>query len=75
MSAMSPLETAVMELRDRGIGAPRIALRLGVKVSSVNRIISIYGSDALAELREREAMMARGSLELLRRIEALRGIA
>ena len=75
MSAMTARETAVMELRDRGVVVPTIARRLGMNEASVSRIVAIYGSDATLEYRTRQADQERASLELLRRIEALRGIA
>lgn len=73
MSAMTALESSVMELRDRGLGMPLIARKLRINEASVNRIVSIYGSDATREYRARQTNQARASLELLRRIEALRG--
>ncbi len=75
--AMTAKESAVMALRDRGQVATAIARRLGVDQASVRRIIAIYGNDAMAEYRARQAAQARGSAELLEAIEraqAMRGV-
>lgn len=75
MSAMTTREAAVMELRDKGLVVPVIARRLDMNEASVSRIVAIYGSDATLEFRNRQVSQERSSLELLRRIQAARGIA
>lgn len=74
MSAMTQREMAVMELRDRGMPVKTIARRLRTNEASVSRIVAIYGSDATHEYRNRQTSQEAASLELLRRIQALRGI-
>lgn len=58
---LTPMESIVMELWDRGVDPLQISFRLEIKLKTVERTIKYYGSDS--RQRDRDAMM-RGSARL-----------
>lgn len=67
MAGLTPQETAVMELRDKGLTASKISARLGLAFGRVARIIAMY--DGAGDETRHKIAMRQGSAALLSAIE------